>query len=200
MSENNGGTSGMLDAERAKCSFNIETLMDMLGVVKRKKQRANARALFKENPAFKEDPHEEYMSYADQYKSQLEHAAAAIQLTRDNPSFMMQHMAGQVQMGDMFQTNGIGIHFFMFLTFLKGNGTKEQHEKWLDLAMEGKFMGCYCQTELGHGSNLRGIETIATFDKATDEFIIHSPTLTSLKWWPTGESIQVLQLDSLTEY
>jgi acyl-CoA oxidase len=89
-------------------------------------------------------------------------------------------------MADMFQINGIGIHFFMFLTFLKGNGTKEQHEKWLDLAMEGKFMGCYCQTELGHGSNLRGIETIATFDKATDEFIIHSPTLTSLKWWPTG--------------
>jgi hypothetical protein len=45
-------------------------------------------------------------------------------------------------MSDMFKTNGIGIHFFMFLTFLRGNGTKEQKEKWLDLAMEGKFMVC----------------------------------------------------------
>ena len=30
------------------------------------------------------------------------------------------------------------------------------------------------------------METTATFDKETDEFVIHSPTLTSLKWWPTG--------------
>merc|ERR1719329_1884173 len=95
-------------------------------------------------------------------------------------------MAGKIQMKDMFNTNGIGIHFFMFLTFLKGNGTKEQHEKWLGLAQEGKFLGCYCQTELGHGSNVRGLETMATFDKETDEFVIHSPKLTSLKWWPTS--------------
>jgi len=150
------------------------------------KQRENARKLFSSHPAFQPNPQEEYLSYADQYKSQLEHAAAAIEMTRNNPSFMVQHMAGKIAMSDLFKTNGIGIHFFMFLTFLKGNGTKEQHEKWLELAQEGKFMGCYCQTELGHGSNLRGLETMATFDKKTDEFIIHSPTLTSLKWWPTG--------------
>jgi acyl-CoA oxidase len=29
-----------------------------------------------------------------------------------------------------------------------------------------------------------GLETTATLDKATDEFIIHSPTLTSTKYWP----------------
>jgi acyl-CoA oxidase len=185
-SATDGGTGGLLDAERARCSFDVEKLTSMMGQDTRKKQRQNARAIFKAHPAFKEPTHQEYMSYADQYKSQLEHAAEAIQLTRDNPSFMMQHMAGKIQMKDMFETNGIGIHFFMFLTFLKGNGTKEQHAKWLELAQEGKFMGCYAQTELGHGSNLRGIETTATFDKQTDEFIIHSPTLTSLKWWPTG--------------
>lgn len=44
--------------------------------------------------------------------------------------------------------------------------------------------GAYAQTELGHGSNVRGLETTATFDPATDEFIIDSPTLTSMKWWP----------------
>jgi hypothetical protein len=97
-----GHTSGMLDAERAKCSFNIETLAEMMGVTKRSKQRQNARALFQSYEAFKTKPHEEYMSYVDQYKSQLQHAADAIQLTRENPSFMMQHMAGKVQVGLFF--------------------------------------------------------------------------------------------------
>ena len=45
-------------------------------------------------------------------------------------------------------------------------------------------MGCYAQTELGHGSNVAGMETTATLDFATDEFVIHSPTLSSTKFWP----------------
>jgi len=31
-----------------------------------------------------------------------------------------------------------------------------------------------------------GLETTATFDPATDEFIIHTPTLTATKWWIGG--------------
>ena len=40
------------------------------------------------------------------------------------------------------------------------------------------------QTELGHGTYVRGLETIVTFDKETDEFVINSPTVTSYKYWP----------------
>ena len=40
------------------------------------------------------------------------------------------------------------------------------------------------QTELGHGSNVASLETTATFDKEKDEFVIHSPTATSTKYWP----------------
>lgn len=50
-------------------------------------------------------------------------------------------------------------------------------------------MGCYAQTELGHGSNVAGIETTATLDMNTDEFVIHSPTPTSTKYWPGGLGI-----------
>lgn len=45
-------------------------------------------------------------------------------------------------------------------------------------------MGCYAQTELGHGSDVSRLETTATLDKTTDEFIINSPTITSTKFWP----------------
>jgi len=48
------------------------------------------------------------------------------------------------------------------------------------------MVGCYAQTELGHGSNVGGLETTATFDQVTDEFVIHSPTITSTKYWAGG--------------
>lgn len=64
---------------------------------------------------------------------------------------------------------------------IKGQGTEEQKQKWLPLANKMKIIGCYAQTELGHGSNVQGLETTATFDPQTDQFILHSPTQTSSK-------------------
>ncbi|KAL2489681.1 Peroxisomal acyl-coenzyme A oxidase 1 [Forsythia ovata] len=78
------------------------------------------------------------------------------------------------------------LHWGMFVPAIKGQGTDEQQQKWLPLAYKMQIIGCYAQTELGHGSNVQGLETTATFDPKTDEFIIHSPTLTSSKWWPGG--------------
>ena len=42
---------------------------------------------------------------------------------------------------------------------------------------------CYLQTELGHGTNVARLETTATYLPETEEFDLHSPTLTSTKWW-----------------
>ncbi|XP_031273870.1 peroxisomal acyl-coenzyme A oxidase 1-like [Pistacia vera] len=78
------------------------------------------------------------------------------------------------------------LHWGMFVPAIKGQGTDEQHQKWLPLAYKMQIIGCYAQTELGHGSNVQGLETTATFDPQTDEFVVHSPTLTSSKWWPGG--------------
>lgn len=69
----------------------------------------------------------------------------------------------------------------MFVPAIEGQGTDEQQKKWLPLAYKMQIIGCYAQTELGHGSNVQGLETTATFDPKTDEFIIDSPTLTSSK-------------------
>ena len=73
------------------------------------------------------------------------------------------------------------LHWGMFILAIKGQGTEEQQEQWLPTAYKMQIIGCYAQTELGHGSNVQGLETTATFDPQTDEFVIHSPTLTSSK-------------------
>jgi acyl-CoA oxidase len=99
---------------------------------------------------------------------------------------MAQHMAQKVQMGDMFEHNGIFLHFTMMLSYIRSQDNQDQQKYWLKRAQNGDFIAAYCQTELGHGSNVRGLETVATFDVATQEFEIHSPSLTSLKWCPTG--------------
>ena len=46
------------------------------------------------------------------------------------------------------------------------------------------ILGCYAQTEIGHGSNVAGLETTAVFQHDTDEFLINTPTITATKWWP----------------
>lgn len=77
-----------------------------------------------------------------------------------------------------------GLTTVMFIPTIELQATAEQKAYWLPLARAGKINGAYCQTELGHGTFVRGIETTATLDFKTDEFVIHSPTLSSTKFWP----------------
>ena len=81
---------------------------------------------------------------------------------------------------------GFELHYGMFLPTLIGQGTEEQLDAWFGQALSMRIVGTYAQTELGHGTFLRGLETTASFDKLTDEFVIDSPTPTATKWWPGG--------------
>ncbi|KAI1996765.1 hypothetical protein LOZ51_002927 [Ophidiomyces ophidiicola] len=73
--------------------------------------------------------------------------------------------------------------FRIFISNLERQMTDEQKAIWIPKAERLEIFGSYAQTELGHGSNVRGIETTATFDLDTDEFVIDSPTLSSTKYW-----------------
>lgn len=72
----------------------------------------------------------------------------------------------------------------MFIPTIEGQGTEEQKKQWLPLAASYQIIGAYAQTELGHGTNVRGLETVATYDPAAQEFVLNTPTLTATKWWP----------------
>ncbi|OMH79945.1 Peroxisomal acyl-coenzyme A oxidase 1 [Zancudomyces culisetae] len=71
----------------------------------------------------------------------------------------------------------------MFTTTLENQCNAEQKKAFLEPTLDYRIIGCYAQTEMGHGSNVRGIETTATFIEETDEFELNMPTLTATKWW-----------------
>ncbi|KAM4842879.1 peroxisomal acyl-coenzyme A oxidase 1 isoform 3-T3 [Thomomys bottae] len=80
----------------------------------------------------------------------------------------------------------LDLHLGMFLPTLLHQATAEQQERFFMPAWNLEITGTYAQTEMGHGTHLRGLETTATYDPKTQEFILNSPTVTSIKWWPGG--------------
>ena len=78
------------------------------------------------------------------------------------------------------------MQYEFFLPSLELQASQEQKEKWISKCETLEYIGCYAQTELGHGSNVRGIEIEARYDHGKKEFIFHSPTVTATKWWIGG--------------
>jgi len=98
--------------------------------------------------------------------------------------FIDHHPSGQRYNEHVLGKTPDALNMTMFLLTLTNMCDDEQAKKWLPMVRNFRWMGCYAQTELGHGSDVSGLETTATFDKATDEFIIHTPSITAAKWWP----------------
>uniref|UniRef100_A0A4W6F0E9 Acyl-coenzyme A oxidase n=1 Tax=Lates calcarifer TaxID=8187 RepID=A0A4W6F0E9_LATCA len=80
----------------------------------------------------------------------------------------------------------LDLHLGMFLPTLLNQSTPEQMDRFFMPAWNLEIIGTYAQTEMGHGTHLRGLETTATYDPATQEFVLNSPTVSSIKWWPGG--------------
>ncbi|OCT53160.1 putative peroxisomal acyl-coenzyme A oxidase 1.2 [Cladophialophora carrionii] len=79
----------------------------------------------------------------------------------------------------------LGVNYRIFIRNLEAQMSAAQKAYWIPRAERFEIAGCYAQTELGHGSNVRGIETTATFDPSAeaDEIVINSPTVSSHKYW-----------------
>ncbi|XP_056380445.1 peroxisomal acyl-coenzyme A oxidase 2 isoform X1 [Hyla sarda] len=171
-----------LASERENPSFNVETLTNILdgGVEETRSRRAIVSAINKD-PVFSR----EYLYF----KTRSERYEGAVRntfhLKRKMKEMGLDENSSEI--GYVYRALGgeiaLNIHN-VFMKTINALGTDEQIAKWLPLARNYKILGTYAQTELGHGTYLRGLETTATFDPNTQEFIIDTPKITATKWWP----------------
>ncbi|MFD6894842.1 acyl-CoA dehydrogenase [Rhodococcus sp. NPDC060086] len=84
-------------------------------------------------------------------------------------------------MSDLSLMVKAGVQWGLFGGAIENLGTKRHHDKYISSLINLDLLGCFAMTETGHGSDVQALETTATFDPATDEFVVHSPTASARK-------------------
>ncbi|KAJ6916925.1 hypothetical protein NC652_019358 [Populus alba x Populus x berolinensis] len=77
----------------------------------------------------------------------------------------------------------LGVQYSLWGGSVINLGTKKHKDKYFEKIDSLEYPGCFAMTELHHGSNVQGIQTVATFDPITDEFTINTPNDGAIKWW-----------------
>ena len=76
---------------------------------------------------------------------------------------------------DLSLTIKFGVQFGLWGGSVYWLGTEQHHRKYLKDIGTLALPGSFAMTEGGHGSNVRDIETTATYDPAKDAFVLHTP-------------------------
>ena len=84
-------------------------------------------------------------------------------------------------MSDLSLMVKAGVLWGLFGGAIENLGTERHHEAYVRPLITLDLLGCFAMTETGHGSDVQALETTATYDPTTEEFVIHSPTPTSRK-------------------
>ncbi|KAF2142498.1 uncharacterized protein K452DRAFT_358264 [Aplosporella prunicola CBS 121167] len=169
----------LLAQERAKSTLPVQNLSTFLFTEEVLERKRRILEILTKDPVF-DKSNNYFAGRIDRFEAALARAKRLRQLTVDHgwtdDEF---HMASDL----LNEPTPYGLHASMFTVTLRDQTTPEQQELFYKKAKNYEYIGCYAQTELGHGSNVRGLETTATWDPATKTFVLNSPTLTSAKWW-----------------
>lgn len=181
---NSGGTAHILPAERQKATFEIKKLTNMLfGGEENVRRRRFILAPGKKNriPELQKYnmSREEMMSahFRDFINIHKSFTKKAYKPTTQETMWMMAHS---------MNSGALTMHMGLFLPTLVAQTSTSQQIAWVPKALKFEIIGSYAATELGHGSNVRGYQSTAEYDPSTQEFVLNTPTLQSMKWWNSG--------------
>ncbi|KAL4804319.1 acyl-CoA dehydrogenase/oxidase [Aspergillus unguis] len=179
------GSDGAVALARERTQSNVsevELARHLFGGSGWLERQARILAVMEREPLFSKG-NQQNLSRPDRYKLALMRAKRLRQLTDELGWDEQDWDMARYLVDDILPFD---LHLAMFVTTLRQQANDEQQANWLALAEQCKIIGAYAQTELGHGSNVQGIETVAIWDPSTREFILHSPHLTASKWWIGG--------------
>ncbi|KAJ8735314.1 hypothetical protein PYW07_006934 [Mythimna separata] len=184
-----------LAMERAKCNFNVLEVTHIFdGGENNTLMRKKIEDVALNSGAWKDTLGDEHMSPKEKYENAVRKSCLYASMMKNE----LAELSGLESFGvsspvirrtaDAFfkEVSPFLLHLGMFVPTIMGQCTPEQQSHWLPRALDMQIIGTYAQTELGHGTFIRGLETTATYDPETEEFVLHSPTLSSYKWWAGG--------------
>ncbi|MEO3973943.1 acyl-CoA dehydrogenase [Streptomyces sp. CAU 1734] len=124
------------------------------------------------------------LSYA-RLRAFNEEIRSAEELARDPRSLAAMHEWAAVVDGALATV--AGIHYNLFLGSLVDDEDSPERnlEPFTDLLRTGTFL---C-TERGHGNDAAALETTATYDRATETFLLHTPNEGAQKFMPNTSEV-----------
>lgn len=168
----------MLDEERKKVSFDVNELSYVIyGSPEKLQNFLDTQKIISNDPILKYNP--EYIQVSRKEIMEI----TAKKLVRMHEIFGLQPELKHMEVLFFNEQLPLTLHYGMFITTLRNLCTDKQKKMFLEPALNTEIIGCYAQTELGHGSDVQNLETTATYDRATESFIMNSPTPSSAKWW-----------------
>lgn len=81
-----------------------------------------------------------------------------------------------------------GVQWGLFGGAVENLGT-ERHRDFIKRLISLDLLGCFAMTESGHGSDVANVETTATYDPATQEFVVNTPTPSARKDYIGGAAV-----------
>jgi acyl-CoA oxidase len=172
--------AAILAAERHRSSISVEELSNhLLGRNDFLHRQERIVRVLQNEPLFSKSQ-QLNLSRPDRYHLGLARAKALRRLTAKHGWDMEDFKMAEYLTDEMSPYH---LQFSMFATTVREQASEAQLCDWWPRIAAYEILGCYAQTELGHGSNVRGLECRATYDPRARGFVVHSPTLTASKWW-----------------
>ena len=137
-----------------------------------------------EDPVIQNPYHRTELDRNEAFKASFRKLNRLIYLSREKkvpPINYLSYTLYTYPMGGLISTS---VSHGMFETLIRYLGTDQQIKTYVQDLLDYKIIGCYSQTEIGHGSDVRSLQTTATYDPSEDCFIVNTPTLKDAKFWP----------------